>query len=314
MKRTLYLIIALLLAGSLLAGCTDVRDAGSASETSSGSVRRYFLNEDADQLIEESYVPANEAKTPGIEELIVASAQESADEGRVPLLSGGIQILTQRVEDGVLTLNMSSDYAELDAAHELLTRAGLVKTFTQVEGVSAVSFLVNGAPLLDSQGEEIGKLTPENFVENAGRSIHSYTSAKMRLYFTDESGSILLPEDRSVYYSSNEPLEKAVVDELIRGTSKEGCFPTLSPDTKILSVAIQEGICYVNFDESFRSSLLSVREDIQIYSIVNSLADTCHVNKVQFTINGKSNLTFRENMKLDMLYEKNDLLVQSNEH
>ena len=89
-----------------------------------------------------------------------------------------------------------------------------------------------------------------------------------------------------------------------------GHYPAISSDTKILSVAIQDGICYVNFDGSFQNTLLNVQEDVQVYSIVNSLVDTCGVTKVQFSVNGKSNSVFRKEMRLDKQYEKDNGLVQ----
>ncbi len=67
----------------------------------------------------------------------------------------------------------------------------------------------------------------------------------------------------------------------------------------------------MNFDDSFTNSILSVQEEIPIYSIVNSLASVCHVNKVQFSINGSSSVTFRKNMKLDQLFEQNLKLVET---
>ena len=122
---------------------------------------------------------------------------------------------------------------------------------------------------------------------------------------------MLLPEERKVYYSSNVPLERAVVEEIVKGPKQDGHYPTLPAETNILSVTIQEGICYVNFDDSFTNSILSVQEEIPIYSIVNSLASVCHVNKVQFSINGSSSVTFRKNMKLDQLFEQNLKLVET---
>ena len=186
-----------------------------------------------------------------------------------------------------------------------------MRTFVQVPGVRRLKLQVNGSPLLDSSGREVGALTRDSFVENSGKEINTYQSIAMKLYFTDESGSVLLPEERKVYYSSNVPLERAVVEEIVKGPKQDGHYPTLPAETNILSVTIQEGICYVNFDDSFTNSILSVQEEIPIYSIVNSLASVCHVNKVQFSINGSSSVTFRKNMKLDQLFEQNLKLVET---
>ena len=233
------------------------------------------------------------------------------DRDYILLLPEGTTILGYELEDETIILNLSSSYASMSASREILARAGLVRTFVQVPGVRRLKLQVNGSPLLDSSGREVGALTRDSFVENSGKEINTYQSIAMKLYFTDESGSVLLPEERKVYYSSNVPLERAVVEEIVKGPKQDGHYPTLPAETNILSVTIQEGICYVNFDDSFTNSILSVQEEIPIYSIVNSLASVCHVNKVQFSINGSSSVTFRKNMKLDQLFEQNLKLVET---
>ena len=42
-------------------------------------------------------------------------------------------------------------------------RAGLVRTFVQVPEVERVTLLIDGDPLQDSKGREIGTMTAESF-------------------------------------------------------------------------------------------------------------------------------------------------------
>ena len=44
-------------------------------------------------------------------------------------------------------------------------RAGLVRTFVQVPEVERVTFLIDGDPLKDSKGREIGTMTADSFLE-----------------------------------------------------------------------------------------------------------------------------------------------------
>ena len=48
---------------------------------------------------------------------------------------------------------------------------------------------------------------------------------------------------------------------------------------------------------------------LQFTPIANSLAETCHVSRVQFSVNGKSDVMFRDAMSLDRLYEENTRLI-----
>ena len=150
----------------------------------------------------------------------------------------------------------------------------------------------------------------DTFVENEGKNINSYLFTTLDLYFTNETGDRLKKEQVKVYYSSNVPLEKVVVQQLIKGPRQDGTYPTLSPDTKILGVSISEGIGYVNLDKTFLDQTLTVQESIPIYSIVNSLVDACHVTKVQISVNGETKKTFRESVDLDQFFSSDYSLVE----
>lgn len=270
----------------------------------------YYIEENEDQLKAFSIRPEGSGAEAVINELLNICTQPSADDGTlIPLLTDETEVKDYQLEGDVLKLNFSGSYANLLPVRELLTRAGLVKTFTQLDAINYVEFLVEGEPLKDRNGVVIGKQGRDSFVEDASRSINSYKSASMILYYTDKSGEHLIPEERNVYYNSSEPLERAVVEEILNGPAVEGHYPTAASETKVLGVSIQEGICYVNLDETFSNTALTVQEKVQIYSIVNSLVDTCHVAKVHFSINGVHDRTFRDTLSLDELFEKNEELI-----
>ena len=54
-----------------------------------------------------------------------------------------------------------------------------------------------------------------------------------------------------VRYSSNVSKEKLIVEKLIQGPSGTEAYPTINPNTNLLSVTTKDGICYVNFDSTF---------------------------------------------------------------
>lgn len=116
-----------------------------------------------------------------------------------------------------------------------------------------------------------------------------------------------------MYYSSNVPIEREVVERLLKGPNSSELQPTLSPNTKILGVSIAEGICYVNLDKSFLSDTMNVQEKLPIYSIVNSLTDACNLRGVQISVEGETKVTFRESMKLDEIYHADYSLIDSEE-
>ena len=118
--------------------------------------------------------------------------------------------------------------------------------------------------------------------------------AKIKLYFADESGTSLIAANREKHYSTNTPMERFVVEELIAGPTGqvEGLYPSINPSTKIVNVMTKDGICYVNLDESFLTVVNNVSTDLSIYAIVNSLVELSNINRVQILINGEVPASF----------------------
>ena len=77
----------------------------------------------------------------------------------------------------------------------------------------------------------------------------------------------------------------------------------------ILSATIADRICYINMNRAFQEEALDVSESIQIYSVVNSLLDSCEADKVQLSVEGSMDGNLRSSMPLYTFYEKNDQLV-----
>ena len=60
----------------------------------------------------------------------------------------------------------------------------------------------------------------------------------------------------------------------------------------------------------FLTQIYNVTSDVTIYSIANSLAELPNVNKVQISINGDSNMNYKENISLSTVFERNLELVE----
>ena len=132
-------------------------------------------------------------------------------------------------------------------------------------------------------------MSADQFIDNDGNEINTYELAKIKLYFADESGTSLIAANREKHYSTNTPMERFVVEELIAGPTGqvEGLYPSINPSTKIVNVMTKDGICYVNLDESFLTVVNNVSTDLSIYAIVNSLVELSNINRVQILINGE---------------------------
>lgn len=209
-----------------------------------------------------------------------------------------------KLEDKVLYLYFDNNYSLMNSTREILCRASLVRTLTQIKGVDYVTVYTAEQPLMDSSGSPVGPLANSDFIDNIS-NVNSYEKTELILYFSDETGEKLERETREVVHNVNTSLEKLVIEQLIAGPGREGMNPTLPKETKLLNVSVNENVCYINFDSSFLNNTLEVKEYIPIYSIVNSLAAVTSINKVQITVNGSQEFMFRDSISLNQVFERN---------
>ena len=302
--RRWFSVLAVLI---LLAGCSR-----SESEEKTADYFMYYLSLDGNQVVENACEPEASQGKELIQEFTEKFNETPEKEDYQRLMAKDVEIEGWTLEDSTLTLKIRGPYESMSRPREVLVRAGLVRGFTQIPEVERVQITTEDGELKDSSGNVIGPMTRESFVENAGKEINNYQYTTLTLYFANETGDKLVSETRSVYYSTSMPLERVVVEQLVKGPLEEGHYAVLSPDTNILSVTTSDNIAYVNFDETFVNGTISVAQEIPIYALVNSITTNCPVQRVQFSINGESDVTFRESMKLNQFYEKDLSYLEEN--
>lgn len=217
-----------------------------------------------------------------------------------------LKSVDQTGPEGSLVMDFEKSYYQLSKTEEVLTRASIVETMTQLENISYVKFTVDGKALTDSEGNEVGNMIRTSFINDTGDEITTYARRRIVLYFTDRDGKKLVREDRMVVYAANTSPEKLVVQKLIEGPGQEsGMYPTLAPDTGLLSITIKDDICYVNFNAALFEKPYDISEEVVVYSIVNSLAELPNIDKVQIAVEGVADGTLFDHMRLDTIYERN---------
>ena len=103
------------------------------------------------------------------------------------------------------------------------------------------------------------------------------------------------------------------MEQLLEGPESKNGRSAIPSGTKLMSVSLVDGVCYVSFDENFKNQDYSVNEAIVIYSIVDSLVEGAGVRQVQITINGESNAKYMEKVDLSQpLNEEQDWIAADN--
>ncbi len=305
-RKNILILLALLV---FLTGCgkKDRMEEGAAD----GIYKIYYLNSAMTRLEPQEYTMPHKQEDSSMEEkdwkiknLLEQLRTVPKDLDRQAAVPDKVGFDKYKLEDTVLYLYFDNNYAMMNGTREILCRASLVRTLTQIEGVDYVAVYTAEQPLMDVLGNPVGPMTNTDFIDNIS-NVNTFEKTELSLYFSDEAGEKLVKETREVVHSVNTSLEKLVIEQLIAGPGRPGMNPTLPKDTKLLNVSVNENVCYINFDSSFLNNGLEVKEYIPIYSIVNSLAAVSSVNKVQITVNGSQEMMFRDSISLNQLFERN---------
>ena len=299
-----WLWILLLAIPLLMAGCRKQQQVGESG------YRIWYINQDETCLKYENKELQSKNEEGLLREMMEVMRETPTDDELKPVIPEDVELLDFDFEHNQLYLDFSPEYKKMPKVYEVLCRAAIVRTLGQIDGVEYVDFQVNGEPLTDLEGKEIGLMNEDQFIENAGEEINAYKTADLTLYFSNKAGDKLVEQRVAMEYNSNISLEKLIVEQLIAGPPFEGAYPTIPSETKLLNISIKDNICYVNLDEGFLGTGYNVIESIPVYSIVNSLIENTDAQKVQISINGETNRMFRESINFDTIFEKNEGLIE----
>lgn len=279
MKKFISILLTLAMVISLVAcGATN-------KETSK---KIYYLRTDKMGLYPVEYEIKATTVTSKVKEILDLLSTDVKEVEYMNTIPSGVEIEEWEINSGGLSLHLSESYLSMEPYTEILVRGGIVKSLIQIEGVDSVSFYVDNAPITDSVGNVIGAMTADTFIDNFGEETDSLLNSDITLYYASADGMSLIPETRNVYYSRNVALEKLVVEQLLKGPESEGLLSTMPPETRLISVSLTNGVCYVNFDSNLETAIAGITENVTVYSIVNSLCELSTVKSVQLLVNGEA--------------------------
>lgn len=305
--KVLFLLGVVLLHAVFMAGCSSEEPQGTAIDIS-------YLNKNETKLVtEKHYLTSTDTKEMIVEVLTLLCSVPDNKELKATLTSG-INIITYSYDGEQVIVSLGEKYRELSRTTEVLTRAALVRSLTNIPDVHYVMLTVNGESLTDVSGNAIGVMTADMFVNNAGTQVEAVESkVTLRLYFANEDGDGLVAVNRELAHNadvSNVPMEKLVLEQLISGPASDETYPTISPDTKLVNSTVRDGVCYLTFNSAILTAVNNVTTDVTIYSIVNSLVELSTINKVQISIDGNKDGKFRDKYEASTVFERNLSLVK----
>ena len=202
-KKIIVLLSGCILAVFLLAGC--------GNDEVSSEYNIEYLNKDKTKIVDVPYEPEASDTDGMIKEFLAKLSSDSDNvEYRKPI-PNGVEVTDYSLDGVMLSIHFDADYSSMTEVEEVLCRAAVVLTMTQIPGVDCVSFYVADAPLTDIRGNIVGSMNQDSFIENPGEQINSIQCTTLKLYFANETGDGLVEETRSDVYMTGKTSKSSTV-------------------------------------------------------------------------------------------------------
>ena len=312
MKKVSIAIIAVLAVLVISAVVTVFININQSENNINQGLDIYYLDAENKSLKSEKYNIVGKTEEEIIQSAFSTMKSKPKNEKYVSAVPDNINILSIKTENGILVLNLSKEYLQMTKNNEMFCRGALIKTMTGISFINETEILVDGEPLKTTSGEPIGPVSGDDIIISGTIEAEPVTSVKLiTLYFSNSNGTGLVQEERRVEVNRNQPLEKYVMDELIKGPQAKGSLATVPPETKVRNIMTQDGICYVDLSYEFvsRHSGGEAKELLTIYSIVNSLTALDDVSKVQFLIEGEKQEEYKGNVEFSQPFEPKEIVI-----
>lgn len=304
MKRQKITVIIGLLMLVLLSGCQ------SEEEKEGKGPFLYYVNMEGTALEKESYEIKEKTPEKAVDKMLEKLAETPEDIEVKASIPSKVKIKKTEVRANEVHIYMNEKYRELEEVQEILCRASIVQSLTQIEGIEKVAFYIGKEPLKTKSGDIVGFMKADSFVRDTKNALKSSQQTTLTLFFPNEKGNALVSEKVNVRYSGDTSIEKLVIEQLMEGPKMSGAKQLLSPQVKVLNVSIKDGICYVNFDKQFLEQKYDVEPRVTIYGIVNSLISNGKASRVQIAVEGKTSIKFQEIVYLNEPLDRNVELVE----
>lgn len=226
---------------------------------------------------------------------------------RSPFPDGVYQRSDPVLTDGVCQVDLSERYGGLSGVDLTIADYCIALTLLQVEGVEAVSILVEGEPISYRDHQ---LLRESDIILSSAEDEPVYLSAD--LCFLREEGGLAV-ERRELLIPSGSAPEEVLLQALLSGPETDGLSLPIPADTRLIDLWVNEdGICYVNFDAAFLSGSGAApgRDRLLLYAIVNTLCQLPNVDAVFLLVEGESVEEFG-GMAVNVPLEPNPDLVVS---
>lgn len=299
----------------ILVGCGAKEEVDTApEELSENQIFIYYVNNNKTDMVQSVYtLDKGNDLNQNVNDLIKhLSNMEATVDCQSPIPDSFVYV-ENPVENvrGRIEISFNVVYDNVSAESLLFFKGCVARTLLQLEGVDKLTIYMTDVANTDPETATVSETFDEDsFTLSFGDTSGNKQKGNIVLYFANESGTALKSYRKSIEITNNMSLGRMVIEALIEGPKRDGYMATISADTTIKSIAVKDGICYIDLSDEFYNTDNELKNDIIVYSIVNSLVELPTVTKVQFLKDGEKIPFYRETMPIDGLLERNLDIVE----
>jgi len=200
-KFLLSILLGVLVAAmAVLSGCKARTEP--KSDPGAGKYLIYYLNSSVTKLVAQEYETETKDQVALAEELVDQLTYVPRDLDCQTVLNDKVSFKACRIDEQVLYLYFDGSYTAMKPEQEILCRAALARTMTQIPGIDYISIYCGDQPLMDRQGNPVGFISAGDFIINTS-NVNAYEKTELTLYFANSTGDKLVAEKREVAHNIN---------------------------------------------------------------------------------------------------------------
>lgn len=249
----------------------------------------YALHE-SDNLVK-TYVEKGEEQDPihAIFDVLTTKSNQ-LPAGTTSLISPMTTLNNYKLDNGVLTLDLSADFLDYTTEEEQDLLSSLVWTYTELADVDKVKFEIDGESVNNLNGAlSVGRGLDRSMGINLELDTTNYDETQLvTLYFvTDDSQEGLLVPVTRLISASTDPITYAV-SALIQGPVNENYISVFDQNTTLLSEpVVSDGLISLNFSkELYYDSEQTKVSSMMLTQLVMTLTELEDIEMVSVSING----------------------------
>ncbi|MBQ3497374.1 MAG: GerMN domain-containing protein, partial [Oscillospiraceae bacterium] len=282
-------ILTVLLVCALFAALLSGQDT-SADE---GGFALFFVADDLSAVQGGDAIVSEQARIDGAEAmapealcaaLVEKLLQGPASDGMRSAIPGGTALLGVTLDERCATVDLSASYNRLSGVELSLADYCITLTLTQLPQVGSVRVYVSG--------NEISYRDRQTFF--ADEALLSATEDDVRrfsanLYFYDAAAGTLGAELRSITLQEGDRRLETLWNALAEGPRGETLTPLLPEGFEILSIRVEEDVCYINLPASAQPLMSPdiAQASMAMESLVRTICALDTVQSVQFLVDGE---------------------------